>query len=317
MIVEVSSHGSVIKRNHNLIVISNDEGKKEISAEKIDCIIVSSNSLISTQAVKLCIEKQIQLVLADYSGRPFARLWVTNPGRNTVIRRKQYQSENSELSFNIITEIVKIKINRQKSLLTYLKGNRDHEIQEINDAIGFLARSVEKLDQIKRDTEFKNNVLGIEGMCASYYFRAISESLPLQWRFNKRTKHPATDEFNAILNYVYGFGYSSMEKVIIISGLDPNAGFFHSDTYGKPTLSYDLLEIVRPLLDRLVVTLFTKKIVSDSWFEKQKVDDRVIGVYLSKEARKKVIDSYRQKYEKLIDKEGWNFCRKLIKLLSI
>ena len=73
MIVEVASHGAVIKRDHDLFIVIGDQGKKEIPAEKVDCIIVSSNALISTQAIKLCIEKQIQLVLSEYSGKPFAR----------------------------------------------------------------------------------------------------------------------------------------------------------------------------------------------------------------------------------------------------
>lgn len=316
MIIEVSSHGSVLKRTHDLFVIVNDEGKKEISAEKVDSIIISSNSLISTQAIKLCIEKQIQLVLSEYSGKPYARLWVTSPGKNTNIRRNQYLIENTPLSFNIIKEIVRLKISRQKNLLLYLKNNRDYTIPEINSAIEIISKAIERLTELNQEQDFKNNILGIEGLCASSYFNAISKSIPSRWSFKKRSKHPALDEFNAVLNYAYGFGYSSMEKTIIISGLDPNAGFFHSDVYGKPTLSYDLLELVRPMLDKMVISLFTKKIVSDDWFEVQQNEEQIIGVYLTRIARKKIIDVYSEKYKKVIDKEGWNFCRKLIKLLS-
>lgn len=316
MIIEISTHGSTIKRHSDQFIIANEDGKKEIPAEKVDCIIISSNSLISTQAIRLCIEKQIQLVIAEYTGRPVARLWVSNPGRNTIIRRNQYLNEDTILSFNIIKDIVKTKISRQKSLLIYLRNNRENRIPEIDIAIEIITKYIERLGQINHEPEFKNNILGIEGLCASYYFKAISKSMPAQWAFEKRSKHPATDEFNAVLNYVYGFGYSSMEKIIIMSGLDPNAGFFHSDVYGKPTLSYDLLEIIRPVLDRLVITLFTKKIVSENWFEKQQTEEKTIGVYLTKIARKKIIDSYTEKYQKVIDREGWNFCRKLIKMLS-
>ncbi|MER5175732.1 MAG: CRISPR-associated endonuclease Cas1 [Candidatus Nitrosocosmicus sp.] len=317
MIVEIASHGAVIKRDHDLFIVIGDDGKKEIPAEKVDCIIVSSNALISTQAIKLCVEKQIQLVLSEYSGKPFARLWVANPGKNTMIRRKQYLNTETELGFLISRDLVKIKISRQKSLLLYLKNNRSSEISEIEYAISIIAVALEKIMQIQYEPGFKSNLLGQEGYCASVYFKAIAKCIPQKWIFENRSKHPAIDEFNALLNYVYGLGYLSMEKIIILSGLDPNAGFFHSDSYGKPTLSYDLLELVRPLLDRLVVTLFTKRIVMDNWFEIQQTDEKiVVGVYLTKYARKKTIDSFSEKYKKLIDKEGWNYCRKLIKLLS-
>jgi CRISP-associated protein Cas1 len=299
-----------------LFIVIGDQGKKEIPAEKVDCIIVSSNALISTQAIKLCIEKQIQLVLSEYSGKPFARLWVANPGKNTMIRRKQYLNTETELGFLISRDLVKIKISRQRSLLLYLRNNRGSEISEVEYAISRITLTLEKLEQINYESNFKSNFLGQEGFCASVYFKAISKCIPQKWVFENRSKHPAIDEFNAVLNYVYGLGYLSMEKIIILSGLDPNAGFFHSDSYGKPTLSYDILEIVRPLLDRLVVTLFTKRIVIDDWFEIHQTSDKIVGIYLTKYARKKIIDSFSEKYKKLIDKEGWNYCRKLIKLLS-
>jgi CRISPR-associated protein Cas1 len=316
MIVEVASNGSVIKRDHDLFIVIGNEGKKEIPAEKVDCIIVSSNALISTQAIKLCIEKQIHLVLSEYSGKPFARLWVSNPGKNSMIRRKQYINIETEMAFLISQDLVKIKISRQKNLLLYLKNNRDSQITEVENAISSISLTLQKLNQIKFEPNYKSNLLGLEGACALLYFKAIAKCVPKKWTFENRSKHPAIDEFNAVLNYVYGLGYSSMERIIIISGLDPNAGFYHSDAYGKPTLSYDLLEIVRPMLDRLTITFFTKRIVTDVWFEKQQANEKLMGIYLTKFARKKIIDSFSEKYKKLIEKEGWNYCRKIIKLLS-
>lgn len=83
MIVEISSHGSTIKRDHERFIIYTpaDNQKTEISAEKIDAIFISANTMISTQAINLCIEKNIQLVISDYRGQPLARLWTCSPGR--------------------------------------------------------------------------------------------------------------------------------------------------------------------------------------------------------------------------------------------
>ena len=76
MIVEISTHGSSLKRDHDCFIIQNINEKTEIPAEKIDAINITANVLISTQAIRLCIEKNIQLVISDYYGRPFSRLWV-------------------------------------------------------------------------------------------------------------------------------------------------------------------------------------------------------------------------------------------------
>ena len=131
---------------------------------------------------------------------------------------------------------------------------------------------------------------------------------------NKRSQHPAHDEFNATLNYLYGMAYSDVEKIIILSGLDPNAGFYHSDSYGKPTLSFDIIEIIRPVVDRIIVTSFTKKMVKDNWFEKQ--DDDTNSIFLSKEGRQFLISSYVENGRKTIEAESWDFCKIIIQKLQ-
>ena len=67
MIVEISTHGSSLKRDHDCFIIQNINERTEIPAEKIDAINITANVLISTQAIRLCIEKNIQLVISDLS----------------------------------------------------------------------------------------------------------------------------------------------------------------------------------------------------------------------------------------------------------
>lgn len=108
--------------------------------------------------------------------------------------------------------------------------------------------------------------------------------------------------------------YFDVEKIIILSGLDPNAGFLYSDSYGKPTLSYDIIEIVRPVVDRLTVAPFTKKMVHDDWFEIQ--DDITNSVFLSKKARQFFISAYVENGRKTIETRSWDFCKIITKKLQ-
>lgn len=122
------------------------------------------------------------------------------------------------------------------------------------------------MKSLEYSLSFKQSFLGIEGFAASEYFSAISEILPKKYAFRARSRQPANDKFNAVLNYAYGLTYSNVEKVVILSGLDPNAGIYHADAYGKPTLVFDVIELFRAKVDRLVIKLFTKRMVRDSWF---------------------------------------------------
>jgi CRISPR-associated protein Cas1 len=139
--------------------------------------------------------------------------------------------------------------------------------------------------------------------------------LPKKWYYKERTQHPGSDAFNATLNYLYGMGYSTVEKIIILSGLDPNAGFYHADFYGKPTLSFDLMELVRPLIDRTVVSLFTKRKVHDNWFEKQKNANNN-EIILTKDGRKNLISEYVKNNQKDIESEIWKYCKRLTRMLE-
>lgn len=314
MILEVSTHGSAIKRDHDSFVIKTKDEKTEVPAEKVDAVIVSANAMISTSVIRLCIEKQIQMVVSTWSGKPVARLWSSTQGKTTQLRRKQYLNQDTVLGFDISVMILSKKLKEQKAFLVDLKNNRKSPPAKLERAASTISDSVKKVQSLKHSKDYKATLLGLEGASAANYFQAIASILPKKWLTEKRSQHPAHDPFNAVLNYLYGMAYVDVERIVILSGLDPNAGFFHSDSYGKPTLSYDIIETVRPIVDRLVVTSFTKKMVHDDWFDIQ--DDITNGVFLSKNARQFFISTYVENGRKTIETRSWNFCRNIIKKLQ-
>jgi len=82
--------------------------------------------------------------------------------------------------------------------------------------------------------------------------------MPDAWKFNGRSRDPAKDAFNCLLNYGYGVLYSQVEKACIIAGLDPYVGFLHTDNYNKKSFVFDLIEIFRIHIDRTVFYLSQK-----------------------------------------------------------
>lgn len=310
MFLEITTHGSYLSRNHESFVIKNADSKNEIPAEKIDAIIITANASISTQAIQLCIEREIQLVVAEWSGRPIGRFWTSTPGRATEIRRNQYANLDSETGLQISRDIVLTKLKRQKGLLVELANNRTNPPTEISLAISVINNTIPKISLAN-----KQSLLGFEGTCATLYFRAISSCLQRKWAFDQRSQNPALDEFNSVLNYIYSLGYATVEKIIILSGLDPNAGFYHADSYGKPTLSFDLIEISRPSMDKVAISLFTKKRAREDWFEIQDLGKK-LGVYISKEARRIIITEFYEKTSKKIETDSWKLCRQIIEKIT-
>ena len=53
--------------------------------------------------------------------------------------------------------------------------------------------------------------------------------VPEAYRFEGRSRQPAQDGCNTMLNYSYGVLYSLVERACICAGLDPFVGFLHTD----------------------------------------------------------------------------------------
>jgi CRISPR-associated endonuclease Cas1 len=117
----------------------------------------------------------------------------------------------------------------------------------------------------------------VEGMGAAAYWsawsalpvsfaRQDSDRVPQHWRtFHGRasavTRQPryATNPANAILNYLYAILESEATIAARIVGFDPGLGVFHLDTRFRQSLSSDLMEPVRPEVDRYLLELLTKR----------------------------------------------------------
>ena len=115
------------------------------------------------------------------------------------------------------------------------------------------------------------------------------------WRFEGRSRQPARDPFNAMLNYAYGVLYGLVERACVLAGLDPCLGFLHTDDYGKASLVFDLIEPFRALGDRAVVLLFTGRRVEKGWFEEVPG-----GVALSKDGRAALLSSFNERLDKAV-----------------
>ncbi|MBK7522808.1 MAG: CRISPR-associated endonuclease Cas1 [Saprospiraceae bacterium] len=144
----------------------------------------------------------------------------------------------------------------------------------------------------------------MEGQAAKIYFSCINKHLPFRYQFSGRSRHPALDMVNAMLNYVYGILYGHIESALIKSGLDPYIGFFHRDEYNRPVLTYDVIEPFRPWADWTVFHLCTNEVLDDSHFEVEN------GSYwLQGDAKRFLIQHFTDFFEEVIDYKEKRFSR--------
>jgi CRISPR-associated protein Cas1 len=137
--------------------------------------------------------------------------------------------------------------------------------------------------------------MGLEGTAGRLYFGCLSRLVPQQHRFAGRSRHPARDGFNAMLNYAYGVLYALVEKACICAGLDPFVGFLHTDNYNKKSLVYDLIEPFRILGDRTTLLLFTGRRVQSDYFEPVPG-----GVALSAPGRAALLTAFNERLDRAV-----------------
>ena len=135
--------------------------------------------------------------------------------------------------------------------------------------------------------EIANNLRANEGNASKEYFRALNLFIPEKYRFKERSQHPATDIANAMLNYGYGILYGKIENALIRCGIDPYIGILHRDEYGRPVLSFDVIELYRVWIDYIVYSLLAQNIITEDYYSR---DERG-AVWLEALGRRVIIQS--------------------------
>lgn len=93
-------------------------------------------------------------------------------------------------------------------------------------------------------------VRGREGAAAATHFRALACVLPPCLGFAGRNRRPPRDPVNAALSLGYTLLSADAVRACHVAGLDPMVGFYHRPAFGRDSLACDLIEPLRPRLDR-------------------------------------------------------------------
>ena len=299
----INSRGTSVRKVDERFLISLEGKKQEIAAKQIDRILITTSASITTDAIKLATENNIDLVFLEYSGRPFGRVWHSKLGSITTIRRKQLMLNKNSQGLILIKGFVGTKLNNHIKHLDKLKLNKSKsKIELINESIDEIKGYKKILEQLEdNNVDFlRGTIEGYEGLSARVYFKTLANLIPDKYEFKGRSRNPAKDEFNCMLNYAYGVLYSKVEHACVITGLDPYIGVMHTDNYNKKSFVFDLIEIYRSYMDEIVFSLFSKRLVKKSMF-----DDVVGGgYYLNKAGKELIISTINDRFEEVINYRG-------------
>lgn len=258
----LNTFGTSLQVENQMFVVTHSDGRQLIDPDKLRSILISKGARISSDAALLAIEREIEVLFVDGSGKPSGRIWSVKYGSVSTIRRRQLAFVDSKASIEWLKELIGEKLDNQVALLLSITS-ADKSLREVHK------HSIERIQNIREKLktasgETLQDVLptfrGWEGSASKYYFAAISACLPGNLRFQNRSQNPATDVFNMLLNYAYGMLYGKVEGALIRSGIDPYIGVMHRDDYNRPVLVYDVIERYRVWADYVVFGLASQQV---------------------------------------------------------
>ena len=292
----ITRQGTYVHKERETIIIEMARKKLlQVPAHSVQSLYCFGNVLISPFLMGFCGEKGIGLSMFTEYGRFLGRFHGRQSG-NILLRRAQYHRSQQQ-ALEIARAIIASKVVSSRGVLQ--RGVRNHGKNSL------LSTAVVKLGQrleMIRGSQNIEKLRGLEGEAAAIYFGVFCELLlpPVRddFLFNGRNRRPPKDAVNALLSLGYSILGQEVSSALQGVGLDPQAGFLHSDRPGRDSLAQDMLEEFRAWwVDRFVLSLINRKQVSAKGFEHQASG----AVVLKEDTRKIFLTAWQaRKQEEII-----------------
>lgn len=243
------------KKSERLVVKKGGVVCAQVTLMKLQEVIITSRGIsLSSDLIETLCSRGIRLAFLTASGKPNALL--TSPLLTATVetRRAQLEAFHTPRGADLCRWIVAGKLRNQEKMLRYFAKNRPLPARE---SLLTAAAQIRQMRGKARITpgdspaEVRGALLGLEGTAGRIYWQQLSRLLPDSSDFASRSHRGPSDAVNAALNYGYGILYSHTWGAVMNAGLEPFAGFLHTDRSGKPSLVLDLVEEFRqPVVDR-------------------------------------------------------------------
>lgn len=262
----INKRGASLQVRGGRYLVRTHEAEAYVPVYQVRSIHLHPATKLSYEVVMTAIDHNTDILFVDRKGFPVGRVWSHHFGSISTIRKNQLRFAQHPDAAQWVREVLLTKADGQAAVLQLLSLLTN---QPLDDTLKRVSSYRLKLEQYEV-TELSDcyaSFRGYEGSMSRAYFGGINSTLPEEYRFGKRTQHPAKDAFNCLLNYSYGMLYGHCESALIKAGLDPFIGILHRDEYNRPVLVYDFIELFRHWADYVVCHLCLQNVVVDEFFE--------------------------------------------------
>ena len=274
----LSGHGVKIKVDRDTLVVQ--DGFTHHPQTRNECrffrgdrnlpsriIVLDGRGGLSFQALAWLSSQGVPLVQVDWQGNVVTVAGSDGRAADQKLVDAQRAAKENGRGLQFAKQLIALKISNSIETLqeSFLQGPATEvAITRLEE----IAVDLEKITPRK-----PNDLRGVEGGIALAYLRGW-QSFPLRWKgtgrkpiaddwrrigwrrshlsdLNRHAHHPV----NAMLNYAYGILENDVRTHLVARGFDLTIGALHSYHHDKQPLVYDLMEPLRPIVDRAVLEI--------------------------------------------------------------
>jgi CRISPR-associated protein Cas1 len=291
--LHVVDRDAVVKRSGLQFVIRTAGGEeRRYPGMDVGAVILHGSAQITSQAVQFAAANDIAVHWVSGGG---AYVGGVAPPAAVQRRLRQYQALNDgDLRVRLARRVAEAKIENQMRFIA-----RQSRMRSVRDEAKPLLKVMRvQAAQVRRCSD-AGALRGCEGIAARAYFSALGLLLnPDQehMAFDRRSRRPPRDGFNAALSFGYALLYREVMAAIIVVGLDSALGFFHTPRTAAHPLALDLMELFRTTLwDMPLVASVNRR----QWNGQHLVPSRN-QVWLSDEGKRLAVSLFEQRKQ-----ESW------------
>ncbi|MFM9889019.1 MAG: CRISPR-associated endonuclease Cas1 [Rickettsiales bacterium] len=225
-------------------------------------VVLDGDGSITFDALQWLSEQGVALMQLDWRGN-ISSVGGAHYAANPDLVRHQWAIQNTQEATEFTHWLIHNKIENGIQTIKHIAPSS----QLVKEILQKMAVQAELLKCNPPKTTLE--LLTLEGLAAMAYFR-YWYTLPIKWRGLNRKPIPpewyqvgtrtgkhhsqfAIHPVNAILNYAYGILESQVRTHLSLKGVDPTIGFIHVSNKDRDALVLDLMEPVRPIMDKKVL----------------------------------------------------------------
>lgn len=303
-VVVVDGCGARVAMRHGHLVIDDGVGRyrrtrryNRATGDLRRIVILAKDGYVTLDALSWCRSMKAAVIVVD----PFdAALLLASAAEGVDdprLRRAQAiagSTDDHPVGLAIVQRLLSSKLAGEVAV-----SRAAFQRTDVADTIGDLAAAIGDVSSISECRQLEASAaaayfsawVGSDATRVSFATRDVRR-VPEHWRgYNGRrsvigsgnTNRRADRPLNALLNYCFALANAEAALAATVVGLDAGMGLLHLDTRGRQSMALDLLEPVRPIVERFVLDLVATRTFRRGDFIEQQDGSVILGSTLRAE----------------------------------